>query len=216
MLADTPAGFVGLEPFHSNMKKGWGITDDDLAACCKKETHADFYKELQSRSPSLVEGTTHIFDKTPRYLASLSEVMTRCDCQVVISHKDPRAIVCSDFKRSKADDFDTWYDDYHTRKLRYAGRCYDQFVAHTDDPRVATVGLEDLALNSRATMERMFKHADQKFELDYAIISDARYDNVRSQTVSADIVFEFRRILTQDNQDRILKDFARFDAWIYS
>lgn len=216
LMDTTPAGFRDRQPFARNMLDGWGITQAQFEHCCAAPDFAEFYTRLLAASTVLDPGTTGIFDKTPRYLAHLDAVLARSDVPVVISHKDPRAIVCSDFKRAGTDDFDAWYDGYRAAKLRYVQGCYDQFIAHADMPRVTTVGLEDLAMNARATMERMFAHAGYPFELGYAIIDKMRYENVRNNTVSADIAFEYKTRLNQAAQDRIMADFSRFTAWVYT
>lgn len=216
LLRSSPREFATLQPFAQNMLKGWGITAEQFAHCCDTNLFEEFYARLLSASTSLDDGTTAIFDKTPRYLSELTAVLGRCDCPAVVSYKDPRAMVCSDFKRAKTDDFDTWYESYAPTKIRYVESCYKEFIKHAADPRVTTVGLEELAMNSRATMERMFSHVGETFELGYAIIDKLRYVNVKNRTVSADIAFEYVGKLSKSEQDRIMEDFGRFDLWVYS
>lgn len=215
LLRDTPAEFRTLQPFAGNMLKGWGITEADLDACCAEPGFDGFYARLMQVSTVLSADTTAIFDKTPRYLSDLTAVLGRSDCPVVVSYKDPRAIVFSDFKRAKTGDFNGWYDRYRSPKLRYVQNCYDEFIRHRDNPRVTTVGLEELAMNSRATMERMFAHAGESFRMSYAIIDTLRYENVKNRVVSADIAFEYVGRLPAAAQARVLEDFAHLDAWIY-
>lgn len=216
LLDDTPARFRDRQPFAENILSGWGITQSEFDHCCDAPDFTEFYTRLLIVSTVLEPGTKGIFDKTPRYLAHLDVVLARSDVPVIISHKDPRAIVCSDFKRAGIDDFDAWYDGYRKAKLRYVQTCYNHFMAHRDDPRVTTVGLEDLAMNARATMERMFAHAGFQFELGYAIIGKLRYENVKNRTVSADIAFEYKARLSRAAQDRIMSDFGQFEAWVYA
>lgn len=215
LLKGSPKEFQNLQPFAANMLAGWGITQEQLDDCCDTDDFEEFYNLLMKSSSSIADDTVEIFDKTPRYLSDLTKVLDRCECPVVVSHKDPRAIVCSDFKRAKTDDFHGWYSRYRSEKLLYARDCYNEFSKHLDNPRVAAVSLEDLAMNSRATMERMFEHAGEKFELGYAIIDNLRYENVKSRTVSPEIAFEYRRILDDSAQAAILKDFGQLDAWVY-
>lgn len=216
LLRSSPREFETLQPFANNMLKGWGITREQFAHCCDTDDFQEFYARLLPAATALDEGTTTIFDKTPRYLSELTAVLDRCDCPAVVSYKDPRAIVCSDFKRAKTEDFDAWYDEYAPQKLRYVESCYKEFVKHADNPRVTTVGLEELAMNSRATMERMFAHVGERFELGYAIIDTLRYANVKNRTVSADIAFEYVGKLPTGAQTRVMEDFGQFDAWVYT
>lgn len=216
LLRDKVSDFKDLQPFARNMLKGWGITQADLDDLCANHRLDHFYRDLYAKSTVLAEGTTAIFDKTPRYLSELSLVLGRIDRPVVVTKKDPRALVCSDFKRSKVDNFDAWYETYAPAKKRYVSTCYKHYIMHADDPRVASVSLEELAMNSRATMERMFEHVGETFKLEYAIIDQLRYKNVKNKTVSPDIAFEFKSKLSAHAQARILEDFGEFDAWVYS
>lgn len=216
LLRATPAEFANLQPFANNMLKGWGITPEALARCCAAPDFATFYARLQAAATVLDPGTQEIFDKTPRYLSQMSQVLTRCDCPAVVSYKDPRAIVCSDFKRAKTSDFNAWYDGYRRGKMRYVDVCYAEFMAHRDHPRITTVGLEELAMNARATMERMFAHVGLEFQLSYAIIDTLRYANTKNRTVSADIAFEYKGKLNAAAQARILEDFGQYEAWVYA
>lgn len=215
LLKDTPAAFQDFQPFAENMLSGWGITEDQFAECCAAEDHTAFYEALLERTTVLAEGTTAIFDKTPRYLSELSAVISRSSAPVVMSYKDPKAIVCSDFKRAKTDDFDGWYSDYMPKKRGYLTKCYNEYVANKDNPQVEVVGLEELAMNSRATMERMFAHVGETFDMGYVIIRELRYKNTRSRTVSADIAFEYTRFFDDDKCKRIEDDFAAADDWFY-
>jgi Sulfotransferase family len=215
LLGESPREFISQEPFAGHMLKGWGISRDQLMHCCDTDDFTEFYSRLQNTSSQLGAATQAIFDKTPRYLSQLSLVLERCACPVVVCYKDPRGIVCSDFKRSKTSDFNSWYESYHSKKMGYVRSCYKELMANTQNPRITTVGLEELALNSRATMERMFEGVGETFKLDYALIKELRYIHVRSKVVSADIAFEYRSVLSEEAQARILKDFAEFDAWIY-
>ncbi len=129
LLDATPDGFRDRQPFAQNMLHGWGITQGQFDQCCAALDFAELLHPAAGLpAPCSTPGTNGIFDKTPRYLAALDPVLTRTDVPVVISYKDPRAIVCSDFKRAGTDDFAAWYDGYRTAKLDYVQACYDQFT----------------------------------------------------------------------------------------
>lgn len=215
LLRDSPRAFPDLQPFAGNMLTGWGLSPEDFAHCCDTDSFETFYERLLGAATVLPKGTKTIFDKTPRYLSELSAVLSRTEAPAVVSYKDPRAIVCSDFKRAKTDDFDGWYDGYAKAKIRYVRSCYTQFMEHLDSDRVTAVGLEELAMNSRATMERMFAHIGESFEMKYAIIDTLRYANTKNRVVSADIAFEYVGILPAAAQKRVEEDFAEFDRWFY-
>lgn len=215
LMNDTPANFLDFKPYSTNMLEGWGITQEQFQFCCQQSSFASFYEKLLTFSTKLAENTTELFDKTPRYLVELDQVLRRGKVPAIITYKDPRAIVCSDYKRSNAQNFDAWFDEYLEPKHLYMQDAYNQYISHTQDRRIISIGLEALAMNARSTMEEMFSHVDKKFKLEYAVISDIKYDNVRGNVVSADIVFEFRRIFTQKQLIKIEKEFSYFDLWFY-
>ncbi|WP_406736915.1 sulfotransferase [Thioclava sp. GXIMD4215] len=216
LLRETPKEFLSLQPFSQNMLKGWGLTPEELETMCRCESHSEFYEKLIHFSRTLPEGTSQIFDKTPRYLSELSSVLKRVSSPVIVTYKDPRAIVCSDFKRAKTENFDAWYSDYLPKKKPYLINCYSEFKKHSASKRTFYVGLENLAMNARALMEGMFDHAGEKFKIDYAIIKELRYVNTKNNTVSADIAFEYLRVLKSEWQKKIETDFHEASDWFYA
>ncbi|MEY8879933.1 sulfotransferase [Donghicola sp. XS_ASV15] len=216
LLNDSPADFVDTQPFANNMLEGWGITHEQLEACCQAKNHDDFYRLLMQSSSTISDDTTEIFDKTPRYLFDLENVLRRAVVPAIVTYKDPRAIVYSDYRRASPPDFYSWFDTYSAEKISYMQISYMEYLKHLKDQRVISVGLEALTMNARPTMEAMFSHVGKSFELSYAIIPDVKFDNVRSNVVSADIAFEFRNAFTQEQISRIEKEFSYFDLWFYN
>lgn len=215
LLGESPTQFSTIAPFPQNMLDGWGLTQNELETCCATKSFEEFYERLMSTARFLPEDTTNIFDKTPRYLSDLTNVIRRTTAPIVVSHKDPRAMVCSDFKRAQTDDFIGWYETYLPAKREYFEDCYREYSIHKNSTRVLTVGLEELAMNSRAKMEQMFAHIGEDFQLNYTIIKELRYDHTKSRTVSADIVFEYLSFLTPKHCALIEQDFSFGEDWFY-
>ncbi len=218
LLVDQPGEFLSLEPFSRNILAGWGITQDQFEHCCAAPSHEEFYERLEAASTVIAPGTRTIFDKTPRYLSQLRQCMTRCPLPFIASYKDPRATVYSDYKRANGQDFDSWYDAYMRPKRRYLSNCYAQCqdARAGGNDRVAFVALEELALDARNSMDRLFAHVGQTFSLDYVIMRGLRYQNTRSNTVSIDIAFEYLAGFTPAQISRIEQDFAELERWFYN
>ncbi len=125
LLCDSPKEFRHFEPFITNMKSGWGITDEQLDYICDVETFVEFYVRLKEAS-SIIDKNSEIFDKTPRYFHSLSKCIQKVECNFIATYKDPRSIVYSDFKRVKVKNFYKWYEQYKLAKLRYLSRIYEE------------------------------------------------------------------------------------------
>ncbi len=215
LLNATPSEFLGDAVFAKQMLKGWGLTQPDLDMICAAPDFAGFYATLMHRAQGLKPGTTSIFDKTPRYLWKLDEVMQRSSAPVFITQKDPRAMVASDFRRAGDVAFDPWYEAYLPRKHPYVTACYDQFLRHRADPRVCAVPLEDMVFATRATLERMFAHVQTEFDLKYAFFGQARFNNVKARAPSAEVVFQYLQDLPPKALTRIERDFADCSLWFY-
>lgn len=215
LLRDTPAEFLDLKPFSHNILEGWGITRAQFEQCCAAQDHLEFYSRLLAASTTLSAGIKSIFDKTPRYVAQMKSCLEKVDVPFIVTHKDPRAIVASDFKRAKTRDFNAWYADYMPRKRAYMRACYAEWEIARHNPRVFQVGLEELAMNARASMERMFNHVGLEFSLDYAVLKELRFKNTRANFVSAEIAFEYPKVLPESAEKHILRDFAEIDGWFY-
>lgn len=210
-----PRDFPRLKPFSDNILAGWGLTEPALAHCCDTDVFGEFYRRLRAASTVIKPGTQWIFDKTPRYIAVLDRVLANCDVPVLVSYKDPRAIVFSDFKRAKPNSFDAWYSSYLPPKHAYMTTCYEKWKAFRENPRVHSLSLEMLAMNARATMEAMFARVKMEFKIEYALMQGLRYKNTRGTFVSAEVAFEFRLRLSSEQQKRIAADFSKFDDWFY-
>lgn len=216
LLCDTPAAFRDLQPFAGHMESGWGVTAAELSRCCDAPDFAAFYARLRSVSRKVGPETRVLFDKTPRYLSDLTAVLRRAGpVPVLVTVKDPRAIVASDFRRSGAAGFDDWYAEYLGPKRHYLRTCLAEYRATVDLPHVHALSLEGLAMNARAEMEAMFAHVGQSFRLDYAVVDRPGYANMRGSSVSADVVFAYRRLLEPDQIARVEDDFAEFPEWFY-
>lgn len=213
LLADSPQEFHTLDPFAKNMLEGWGITAQQFATCCQNSNNEAFYKSLMEASPVLPESTKQIFDKTPRYLSELTSCLEKTDVPFITSHKDPRAIVYSDYKRSNSDDFYSWYETYLPGKLQYLSSCYKQQHLHRNNKRVASVSLEDLALNARQSMEYIFDHVGLHFKLEYLVMNNLRYKNTKSTSVSIPIAFAYQNALSSDIKKTIETDFSNLSTW---
>ena len=217
LLADTPSDFINYNPFAENILSGWKITKEQFNHCCSAETYSEFYTRLQSASGVLSPGTNEIFDKTPRYLSRLNDCLEKTNVPFIASFKDPRAIVHSDFKRSGTDDFSQWYREYLPKKRHYLRTCYLEYKTAKDkaDNRVEFIALEELALNARNSMDRIFDHVGVPFSLDYVLLNGLRYENTRSNAVSIPIAFSYLADFDETHTNRIEKDFAEFDEWFY-
>ncbi|WP_163847974.1 sulfotransferase [Pseudooceanicola aestuarii] len=216
LLCECPEKFADFQPFASHMVKGWGVTQAEFEDCCKAPDFGEFYDRLSSSSRVLKPDVRRIFDKTPRYLSALEAVTNRAGGRpIIVTFKDPRAIVASDFKRASAQDFNAWYGVYRPSKIAYLRTCYAEHVKAVGWPNVHCLSLEGLAMNARQVMERMFRHVGLEFRLKHTVLHNLRYKNTRGMSVQPEVVFDYLKVLSPVQQDQVSRDFGEFSQWFY-
>ncbi len=217
LLCDSPREFREFEPFSSNLKSGWGVTGEQFDDLCNSETFEEFYVKLGQAS-AVINKSCEIFDKTPRYFIALDRCVDKVPCKFIATFKDPRSIVFSDFRRAKTKDFFAWYNEYKTRKLRYLSSIYKQYIYANQElqDRVLCVRLEDIALDTRKTLEKIFQHVGYDFKLEYLLLKNLRYPHTKGNHVSSRIPFEYLGRFNKKICDAIEQDFSELSEWFYN
>ncbi len=224
LLANSPRKFNEIQPFYNNMQGGWKVDKESLADICDTDDFNEFYQKLQDNSLALSKDTKHIFDKTPRYFSKINSFYRKIKVPFVATYKDPRSLVYSDFKRRpvRGHVFREWYPEYRKRKIKYLRKVYTgsylTWKNSSDDmtrKNILCVSLEDICLNTRLTLEKIFQHVGYNFELDYLLLKNLRYRHTRSPEISSRIPFEYIEGFNKQQRRKIEKDFAEFEDWFY-
>lgn len=216
LLSKSPKHFRSLEPFISNMKAGWELSDEQLDKICNCDTFNEFYTRLEAES-LLIDKKDKIFDKTPRYFSELESCLTKIQCNFIVTYKDPRSLVYSDFKRTESKSFHEWFEGYAPKKLNYLKTIYSQYKAckRMKNKRVMMVSLEDIALDTRRTFEKIFASVGIEFKIKYLMLRKMRYKNTRMAYVSSKIPFEYMDVFSQRENKIITDTFSELDEWFY-
>ena len=216
LLGDTPRSFPEMQPFAKNLLGGWKISQEELEACCDTDDFGEFYTNLSTKCHCLEPQTIDIFDKTPRYLAKLGECIEKAKVPFIVMYKDPRALVYSDFTRSKRSDFEPWFETYTGPKLAYMRGLYANFEKIPQlHGSVLAMSLEKLCMESRSSCEALFNHCGYDFDLEYFLLKNLRFKHTRSDSVSGRIPFEYREGFSNQQQAMISDRFKEFKAWFY-
>ena len=223
LLAQSPKEFPGVQPFFSNALGGWEVSEETLKEICDTESFSDFYQSLYKASGFLNPDVKYLFDKTPRYFQHLFECQAKVGVPFIATYKDPRSIVFSDFKRAgKGRAFEEWYAGYKAPKLRYLSSIYNnnyvKWKAGTQatTSEILCVALEDICLNTRETVEKMFDHVGFSFDVGYLLMKNLRYAHTRVPQVSSRIPFEYIESLDKQQISAIENDFSSLQDWFYS
>ena len=210
LLADTPAGFPDIEPHFGIALRGWGLSARDMDHICAAGGFGELYDRLADRYVGSQAGE-RIFDKTPRYMAHLADVMDKVpETPVVAIVRDPRALFWSWRKRADRVD-DDWIDRFAARYRRYAESLRDA----EDSPRgsrIHVVRHEDLSSAPSETAPAVHEALGLTWD-DAFLEFDPRYRNVRGDGLVPGFVAEYRDHLTDDEQQRILEATADFADW---
>jgi hypothetical protein len=217
LLGRTPREFLAIQPFSGNMLWNWGLTQDALAQCCDTGDFAAFYGRLLAASTVMRPGTGMIFDKTPRYLATLDDCMAKTPVPFIVTFKDPRGTVFSDFKAAGAADFDGWFDAYAPAKIGYMRLHYEQFerVRKVNDPRALLVRLEDLCLHPGTVCPRILAHAGFDFDYAYLAFRQGRYQPAPVGSLTTGLPFAYMNALGKTRSNRVREAFAEFPEWFF-
>lgn len=214
LLCKNPQEFRKKEPFVSNMKSGWRLTDEDLDIICSEDSFPGFYESLKERS-GIIEPQCQIFDKTPRYLAHLNSSLEKVDCPFVVTYKDPRAIVYSDYSRSGSADFDEWYESYKNPKIKYMKSLYKNYLDFLSHPRVLAVSLEEMCINTKETLQKIFSHTNVQFKFEYLILRNLRYKHNHASFIDTSAPFKYKINLCKEHKENIESDFSLFEDWFF-
>ena len=222
LLGDSPKVFSSVQPFYRNMLDGWQISADTLEGICDTDSFSAFYQRLYRKAGFFDPSVEYLFDKTPRYFQHLFECQEKIGLPFIATYKDPRSMVFSDFKRgANGRTFEEWYEQYKPGKLRYLSSIYDHSYSkwragtHAKTSEILCVALEDICLNTRESLEKMFAHVGFGFDVRYLLMKNLRYSHNRAPQVSSRIPFEYLESLSKSQIASIEQDFSNLQDWFY-
>jgi hypothetical protein len=219
LLNASPRAFPDCQPFYRNLLGSWQISDEAGRAACDTDSFAEAYRRLRDASPVLKNKSVKLFDKTPRYMQCLSDVLTRAPSIPVIAIvRDPRAVIWSSFKRHGAGDPDKWARELLPRTLRhtYSYAAGLRKAAHSyGTQRVLIVQYEELCLDTPAIGPQLFDHIGLDSPKNFSTFGKPRYDIVYGQGVEQSYIFEYRNGLPMAVQDRVRDYFSEFNSMFF-
>ena len=212
LLAESPAAFAQLRSkLQEQILRHWDVTAQDLRKICAAETFQQAYQELLDRS-DLPDKNVRIYDKMPRYMGRLAEVMLRCTVPAVVIVRDPRALFWSMNKyanrgRPTVERFCKAYVG-QGRRCRAA---VEQFGS-----RILVVQHESLCTNPDREGHRVFAHLDLDWDPRYAMLEN-RLEHVGTDKLrpglALDTTVEYRVHLAPEVQNEILARTSEFSDW---
>ena len=217
LIVDKISDFLSLEPYCTNFKRGWKIDDSDLKYICEAYSWLEVYRRVVERSPIIERKDGWIFDKTPRYLRFLSDVLRKVPnvpCVVIV--RDPRALLWSWAKRS-----DLSIEEWLNRKLEPSCAAYMSYanglkkaIDEGFGSRLLLVHYENLCINTAVEVERIFKFIGMNFNMSSSFFEKApMFPNVYGNEISTRYLEEYKSNLPEEACQKILKLTESVREW---
>ncbi|MBR8827194.1 MAG: sulfotransferase [Gomphosphaeria aponina SAG 52.96 = DSM 107014] len=215
LVKEKPAEFLSLEPYCTNFKRGWKVNDSELEYICAAETWTQVYQRILEKATILTHKEGWIFDKTPKYMEQLSQVMEKVPgVPAIVIVRDPRAIMWSWAKR--AENPQSWMrnnlENACRRYMSYANG-YKQAVANGLGDRILLVQYENLCIHKHRETKKIFDFLKLDFQESYISFDGVNFPNVYGNEVSLKFLTEYREHFDQETCDKILHLTAVVREW---
>jgi hypothetical protein len=214
LLADEASNFGSIEPYYTNLKTGWGLGDSQLNHICAANTWSEVYQRLIEQSPIIKNKDTLVFDKTPKYMQLLSNVLSKVpNIPCIVLVRDPRAILYSWFKRSGLKK-EVWLEKTLSIQcqtyLSYA-LGWKTALENGFGDRLLLVNYENLCSNTLSECQRIFDFIGLDFHSYYLSFKyHKKYGNVYGGGVSLEYLTEYQQHFSDDVCQQILKATEEF------
>jgi hypothetical protein len=223
LLNQEAKQFLNCEPYYTNLKGGWGVSDEDLQYICNVETWRELYQRLRERSSVIKSKTTWLFDKTPRYMQKLDHVLKQVPgVPCVVIYKDFRALMWSSFKRNgkgKGLTIEEWYEKIFPLTCHYTLSCargWKQAIENGLEERILLVRYEKLCTDKTKVSQQIFEFLGLEFDESYLSFEKPRYRHVYGKEVSTNYLTEYTQHLPEKICQEIVEKTAEFKDWLWN
>lgn len=189
LLARRPRLFPELEPYAPNLRRSLELDEATLREVCDTDDWLEVYRRLSNTSPVLRRPGIALFDKTPRYLSKLPEVLEKVPgVPCIVLARDPVAVLLSWRKRAPMQP-KRWAQEQLVPQCERYVRYYRGYVRALDEgfgDRVLLVHYEALCRHPEREAERIFAHLGLAFDPAFLAFPDrARMPaNFRGEAIS--------------------------------
>ena len=220
LLTKKLKDFVDLEPFASNFKSGWKVTDEQLRDICASKNYAEAYGKIQQYSDVIENKGSKIFDKTPRYMQRLSTVLNKLSgLKAVVMVRDMRSLMDSTASRSGLG-IDEWIETVYPITRRHTMSYLDGLTVALNDTKlrkqVYVLRYEELILDQEKLSREMFKFLGYEFKPEYLEFQSVRYSkNVYGNSIKTDFITKYKKNLPEDFLNQVVADFSQFSDYFW-
>ena len=221
LLADKIPDFLSIETYYTMTKLGWKLEDEELKYICEADTWINVYKRLVEKTKAIEEKDKEdiwIFDKTPKYMSVLSDVLKKVPnvpCIVIV--RDPRAVLWSWAKRADLEK-DKWIQNQLknacNRYLSYA-RGWEKAMKNGFESQILLVRYEVLCQDRKAEVEKIFKFLELDFDDSYLSFQEKQYYGVHGNKISNKYLTEYKENFSEETCEKILEITKPFREWAW-
>ena len=219
LLNNEAKEFLTTEPFYTNSKKGWGLKDEDLSYICNGDNWAEVYLRIRERAEVIKNKNVSLFDKTPRYMQKLPNVLERVpDIPCLVIVKDIRSVFWSSYKRAKMT-MDEWHKKIFKRTcnhtLSYA-KGWKEAIEKGLEKRILLIKYEELCLDQKNEVKKIFDFLGLEFQESYLTFNNPKYNNVYGREISGQYLTEYKGNLPEYICEEILELTSEYSDWLWS
>ena len=217
LLAESPLLFKNLQPFYRHLKAGWGLKEENIEEACKAKEFFEFYDLIYEKSTLFNKMPCIRFDKTPRYISNLENIINKINVPVVATCKSILSIAWSDYKRSKyfsTNEIDKFFNSYVKSKKSYLNTVSAGYEFAQNSELCRIIHLEDLCFNAYEESLKIFNHCNQVFKKEYFVLKNKRFKNTRGNSINISLGSEHLINAPKIFQEMIEQEFSDIiDTW---
>jgi hypothetical protein len=215
LLGKEPRDFLSIPPYRSNVKLGWGITEEELRFVCDTDSWQDLYSRLRAKAREVGDKRAWLFDKTPKYMETLPKVLRKVpDVLCIVVVRDPRAVLWSWAKRSGIG-LENWTGErLKSSCKRYVlyGKGWQAAIRAGLTSRIFLVRYEAFCTDPGTWATEIFRFLGMEFN-DSFLHFNPKFPNVYGKTPSRVYMEEYRRAFPDRVCKQILSGTERFRDW---
>lgn len=215
LLAESPRGFISVQPYFSFFQQTWSLSREEAVHCCDTDDWSVFYDRAKEQSPVIVDKSVTLFDKTPKYMAQLSSVLDKVPgVPCVVNVRDPRSLMHSWACWSGHRDAPAaWVEE----NFDY---CVQRFCSYAEGYRAAADAgkyrlflnpFESMCLAPAARLAEIFAFLALEFDESYLTFESEHF--VYGNTVTTAHLTPYRESFAASLSERILTATSAFRAW---
>lgn len=217
LLTENIPDFLNFEPYYTNFKRGWKCDEVSMSYICQANSWIGIYKRVVECSPIIENKDSWIFDKTPKYMEHLPNVLEKIPevpCIVIV--RDPRSVLYSWAKRSNLTK-----EEWVKRVIKSASQRYTSYAQGYRKAlekgfgcRILLVQYENICINPTLEFEKIFEFIDFEFDDKYLSFQSI-FSNVHGSKISNSYLKEYKDNFSKETCKSILEITKDFSEWFW-